>query len=80
MRAAGFSNRGHGTRIRPPDWKVRSPAPAFTDEEKEFLNVKVDAGLSGAEVARMFFRKYNRDISPSYVRTYRRRRQEAKDE
>lgn len=43
----------------------------MTPEEIEFIQNKISSGLTDLEVARMFFRTFNRDISPSAVKIRR---------
>ena len=57
-------------RINPPDWITRKVV-LLSDEEKAFVAEKIQKGLNGPEVQRMFFRKFKRDISVSYVRKVR---------
>ena len=44
----------------------------LTDEEIEFIRSKLEAGLTGPEICRMFFRHYHRDLPASTPHYYRR--------
>ena len=50
----------------------KQPRHVLTDEEIEFIRSKLEAGLTGPEVCRMFFRHYHRDLPVSSTHYYRR--------
>jgi hypothetical protein len=47
--------------------KRTQSAPRLTDEEREFIRGEIRRGLKAHEVVRMFFRRFNRDLSKTTV-------------
>ncbi len=60
-----------GRKINPPDAHKPGRKP-LTDEEREFIVAAVARGLGNRETVRLFFRKFNQDVSENTVRNFRR--------
>jgi len=60
-----------GERIKSIKSSKVNRASAINAEEDTFIREKISKGLTDIEAARMFFRKFNRSISPTSVKIRR---------
>lgn len=62
-----------GRRFSAPDDVPKRRWKQLSEEEVAFVVAKLEAGLTNAEIMRMFFRKFGRDITNGCVKWHRQR-------